>query len=328
MTWLGKYLLLLPTLGVTGKAGFFYRMGSNESYVLLMVAGCVAAACILQTLATTTRRDVLLPLTIGALTLVVSLMLTVAAFPATLAQTWGNLGRIGTRWWFLPSLSVFLPLAVIIARSKINQTVPWALALWLFASYPFGLGHVPTDMRWPSTGFSGWQALAPQMFEADKPRGCIPVNPFPWYLGVDCQLLHSVTSSNKVGGWLTFQTELRLAPPPPAPDWSVDTIGIAFNKTPPLDAGPSEIPVTLVGFAADGHELGRSTAQFVPPTIFTYFYFPQPLDKIDHVKLIIAPGTSLAMAIEDQQTRKPFWVWFGRGRPEEGGEGIKLAEGG
>ena len=325
---IAQYSARLPAWGVGGKALLALNAGDDGAYVLWICAGGAAMTCLIQVLLAPGRRHLIgllaVALTTAAAGVACHVLMAPEAASALLAN--GSLVGLAAPPWFLPCVAVFLALAVGIGSSSLNKHVPWALCLWLFAGYPFGLGQLPRSPYWPAQGFSAWQSLAPKVLGQTPPRGCIPVNPFPTYLGMDCQLLHSVGSATGLGGWMTFFNEVALTVPAPAEDWSVDSIGIAFNKTPPLDAGPWEIPVTLVALADDETEIGRAEAVFYPPEIFTYFTFEKPLDRVAKTKLVVAAGASLAMGIESQETREPFWVWFGRGEPEEGGEGVHLAE--
>ena len=325
---IAKFTGMLPAWGIGGKALLSLHAGDEAAYVLWLCAAAAAIACLLQVNLTPQGRPWRTMLAVAMLTVATGVGCHVLMAPEAASALWegGHLASLAAPAWFVPCVGVFLALAVGIGRSRLNQQVPWALCLWLFAGYPFGLGQLPRAQFWPAHGFSAWQALAPQVLGQSPPRGCIPVNPFPAYLGMDCQLLHSVGSATGLGGWMTFFNEVPLPTPAPAEAWSVDSIGIAFNKTPPLDVGPWEIPIIMVALGNDGNEILRTKATFHPPEIFTYFTFTTPLEHVAKVKLILTPGSSLAMGIESQETREPFWVWFGRGQPEEGGEGVHLAE--
>jgi hypothetical protein len=209
------------------------------------------------------------------------------------------------RWWFVAAAVLYLTVALIVSQGAEAIGHPTLLvAFWLAATFPFGLNDLPRDPAFPVIGSSAWAELAPHVVGATAPRGCIPLNPYPWYVGFNCHTLSeppasaSLVRPSRPGG------SRRFAAPAGAAAWSVDTISfILANDRPSLG---------LVALDAAGRELSRASRVPRRASRWTFFHFDVPLYGVSSVELIGEDLDDLALIYRDDTDAEPVWLWYGR----------------
>lgn len=216
-------------------------------------------------------------------------------------------GLLQIRHLFVPMVGCYLALALVLGQVRGRIAQPVVVALWLSVAWPFGFVAAPGEPTWPVVGFSAWSPLAHNIFDRGAPlpaRGCIPINPYPRLMALDCQMLQEMAQVDDLLHRRASTLQHRYAAPKAAKHWLVDTIGMRVLN---LDAGSQQ----LVAYDAAGMEMGRAQALVAPGAVLSFFNFVPPVAAPAAVALVdtAMQPSSLVMDAED---RLPMWVWLGR----------------
>ncbi len=249
------------------------------------------------------------PLSIGISTLSFGSLLSITPYPHIYEpQGWHfPLGIMGNRHWFVPTVAMCLTIALVLGYMVPRRWSPLLIAAWLPLAWPFGWHDRPPVLGWPVTTSSAWQGLAPYVFsppDGGPARGCIPINPHPWYYGLDCKLLLPLED---VHAQVLAPVAKSYAAPADAGLWSVDSIGLRLSIS---HAGNR----TLVAYDAQEREVGRGVETASQTSYLTYFAFV-PAAQRPHRVALVAPESPPLEIVVTHGPETPSWIWFGRQLP-------------
>ncbi len=249
------------------------------------------------------------PAIIGLTTLLVGVMMAVATYTDKYEPHGGHydIQAMLFRHHFVPLVALYLTLVLAFCNLVPRRMSTWVLLAWLPLAWPFGFCWPVPPPDWTLTSYSAWHALAPAVFAKTgkaQSRGCIPINPYPWYFALDCTMLLTLEDPGAVVGRAPLPAARSYPAPQAAADWLVDTIGMRI-------VGDKPGTRTLVARDKDGHDLGRGVEVVVPHSPLTYFVFEQPVRSPHRLDLEHAASNEVFLVL-DSSRQAPLWVWFGR----------------
>jgi hypothetical protein len=217
------------------------------------------------------------------------------------------------RFWFIGNVAIFLWVVHIISKGldvvklRKNAVVANALfLLWIFGGPAvFRVNSIKNnDFSWPQVGYSNWGKFIAAKADL-KDSICIPVNPYPWMLLKNCEVLQGPAATEFSSAQFQKIAEAYLAPSK-SEHWGVQNIGVAMHIQ---KSDEQDEAISLVAYDKSGLRLAQSSWIGNQNGDLKFFVFDRPVVGISKIRL---EGAIELAQIQLDASGQPLWVWTGQ----------------